>query len=386
MTGRIRVLVADDDNEVRAALSDIVRSDSGLELVGAAADAAEAVSLASAVQPDVAVVDVKMPDGGGPAATIGIRQSSPATRILCFSAYGDRDTVFELLRLGAHGFMVKGSSPAELLAGIHDVHAGRSALSPSVAKEVVGRLAHDLERDTQAEAERRRRLKHVKDAINGTLRIAFQPIVRLADRKVVGFEALARFGEPPFESPEPMFAAAAATGLTIELEVAAIQAALAAPRPIRDAYMTFNVSPETLFSGRLDALLGNATNLAVEITEHAPVSDYARLAEVLRPLKARGIRLAIDDTGAGFASLRHILLLEPEIIKLDRSLTSAIDGNPRQHALTVALASFARDISADVIAEGVENESELKSLKELGIEYGQGYLLGRPEVPAWTPV
>ena len=383
MSARIRVLVADDDTDVRAALSDIIRSDMSCELVGSAADASETLALAGDLQPDVVVVDVKMPDGGGPRATVGIRQVSPGTRILCFSAYGDRDTVFELLRLGAHGFLVKGSSPTELLAGIHDVHAGRSALSPSVARDVVGRLAEDLERDTRAEADKRGRLKRIQNAMEGGLHVAFQPIVRLTDRRVMGFEALARFGEPPFVSPEPMFNDAASAGLTIELEFAAVKAALSARRPVPDAYLAFNVSPETLFSGRLDALLEKASNLVVEITEHAPVTDYARLASVLHPLKARGIRLAIDDTGAGFASLRHILMLEPDLIKLDRSLTSAIDSNQRQHALAVALVSFAREISVDVIAEGVENEFELTALKQLGIEYGQGYLLGRPEVPAW---
>jgi EAL domain-containing protein (putative c-di-GMP-specific phosphodiesterase class I) len=91
-----------------------------------------------------------------------------------------------------------------------------------------------------------------------------------------------------------------------------------------------------------------------------------------------GVRLAIDDTGAGFASFAHILKLAPEIIKLDRELTSGIDHDPVRAALATALVSFASQLGTEIIAEGIETAAELEVLRNLGIRYGQGYFLFRP--------
>ncbi|MGZ5354682.1 MAG: EAL domain-containing protein, partial [Actinomycetota bacterium] len=98
----------------------------------------------------------------------------------------------------------------------------------------------------------------------------------------------------------------------------------------------------------------------------------------LQRLRALGARIAIDDAGAGFASLRHILLIAPEIIKIDISLTSRIDTDPRRRALAAALVSFAKEMSIEVVAEGIESEEEYAALLSLGVRLGQGYHLGRP--------
>lgn len=381
MSERIRVLIADDDVVLREALAEVLRSDPQCELVGQAASAGEAIELAAGLKPDVAVVDVKMPDGGGPRATSEIRQRSPRTKILGFSAYGDRDTVFELLRRGASGFIVKGSSPAAVLDGVHNVYAGKSSLSPSVAHEVVGRLAEVLENDSTAEARTRSRLQRLQHAMTGGLKVAFQPIVRLSDGKPVGYEALARFDTEPMEKPERWFADAADAGLLTDLELAAIKTGLATQPRKADTYLSLNVSPETVLSGRLQEVTSGYGPCVVEITEHAPVADYESLARALAPLRKRGMRLAVDDAGAGFASLRHILMLEPQLIKLDISLTRGIDKNQRQRGLAAALVTFAREIGATVIAEGVETEPELATLRDLGVEFGQGFLFGKADVP-----
>lgn len=380
MSDPIRVLIADDDVVLREALAEVVRSDPQCELVGQAANAGEAIELASGLRPDVAVVDVKMPDGGGARATTEIRQRSPRTKILGFSAYGDRDTVFELLRRGASGFIVKGSSPAAVLDGVHNVFAGKSSLSPSVAHEVVGRLAEVLVQDSTAEIKNRDRLQRLQHAMAGGLKIAFQPIVRLSDGKPVGYEALARFDTEPTGAPEKWFADAADAGLLTDFELAAVKAGLAAQPRKADTYVSLNVSPETVLSGRLQDVTTGYGPCVVEITEHAPVADYASLARALAPLKKRGMRLAVDDAGAGFASLRHILMLEPQLIKLDLSLTRGIDKNQRQRGLAAALITFAKEIGATVIAEGVETEEELAALRNLGVEFGQGFLFGKPEM------
>jgi EAL domain-containing protein (putative c-di-GMP-specific phosphodiesterase class I) len=141
-----------------------------------------------------------------------------------------------------------------------------------------------------------------------------------------------------------------------------------------------NFSPQTAVSDRLRDLLERAdpSRIVVEVTEHAPVADYDELREALSGLRERGVRLAIDDAGAGFASLRHIIRLDPDLIKLDITLTREIETDPVRQALAVALVSFAEHIGATVVAEGVESELELEALRRAGVRHAQGFLLGRP--------
>jgi EAL domain-containing protein (putative c-di-GMP-specific phosphodiesterase class I) len=140
------------------------------------------------------------------------------------------------------------------------------------------------------------------------------------------------------------------------------------------------VSPETVLSSRLDALLDRVPvdRVVLEITEHAHIADYVKLREALTTLRSLGVRLAIDDAGAGYASLRHILQLAPDCIKLDISLTRDIHAVRSQRAMAAALVAFAGETGASIIAEGIETAEELATLRDLGVEFGQGYYLGRP--------
>ena len=121
-----------------------------------------------------------------------------------------------------------------------------------------------------------------------------------------------------------------------------------------------------------------AARVVVELTEHHVIEDYDLVIGTMNDLRVRGARLAVDDTGAGFASLKHILKLAPDVIKLDLHLVRDIDSDPAKRALTAALVRFAADIGALVTAEGIESSAELDTLRDLGVEYGQGYYLGRP--------
>jgi len=147
-----------------------------------------------------------------------------------------------------------------------------------------------------------------------------------------------------------------------------------------DSYLTMNCSPQTILGGRLPALLaGNPPGrLVLEITEHAEVEDYDALHAQLQPLRAQGVRLAIDDAGAGYSSLRHILRLRPDMIKLDMSLVRDIDRDAERRALASAIIAFARETHKEVIAEGVETLAELEALKALQVDKVQGNLLSRP--------
>lgn len=212
------------------------------------------------------------------------------------------------------------------------------------------------------------------------LDIVFQPMVSLSDGKIFAFEALSRFPEGT-PSPDVWFAQAAEVGLGLMLELEAARLALGrladVPRPYR---LSINVSPETIVTGAFEALLSahDMARVIVEITEHTTVPDYDRLRTRLRGMQSRGVLVAIDDTGAGFASLRHILQLSPDIIKLDISLTRGIDIDARRQTMVAAIQTFASGTNATIVVEGVENERELGTLIGLGIEYGQGFHLGRP--------
>lgn len=379
----IRVLVADDEAVLRAVLADLVSSDPGLQLVGTARDADEAVNLALEMNPDVALVDVRMPGGGGLRVAEELRRRLPETRVLAHTAVDDRATVVRIMQGGAVGYLVKGTPPSEILAAIHRAARGQPSVSPEVMSGLVRNLAEQLEREEVATGERQARVRRLALAIEGTGRsTVFQPIVELESRRVVGMEALARFQvqDEPW-TVDRWFVEAAEEDLGVDLELACNDGALAGlSRLPAGTYLSINVSQRTAESSRFMESLGSVdpSRLVIEITEHEAVADYDRLTAALRRLRDLGARVAIDDAGAGFASLRHILLIEPEIIKLDISLTRDIDSDPRRRALASALISFADQMGIAVVAEGIENEAEHAALQGLGVRLGQGYYLGRP--------
>jgi PAS domain S-box-containing protein len=216
-----------------------------------------------------------------------------------------------------------------------------------------------------------------------TLHPVYQPIVSVTSGEVVGVEALARFTAEPVQPPDQWFRDAAAAGLGTELELLAVEKALHGARALPPGlYVSVNVSPQTLLSERLAALLDESpwptSRLVLEITEHVSVDDYAELQPHVDDLRARGARIAVDDAGAGYASFRHILRLRPDYIKLDRTLVDGLDHDPAKRALAGAFVTFGREMGATVVAEGIENEQELRAAGALGIQSAQGYHLGRP--------
>ncbi len=215
----------------------------------------------------------------------------------------------------------------------------------------------------------------------GAFTFQYQPIFGLKPFRLLGFEALCRFTAAPYRSPDHWFNDAARAGRGVALELAAIEKAVAALAVLPDEiFVSINASPETVSSGRLPAALRDMPmeRLILEVTEHAPVADYAALFACLAPLRAAGARLAIDDAGAGYAGLQHILQLKPDVIKLDMGLTRSVDTDQARRALASALAYFAAETHCSIVAEGIETATELATLRELGVAKGQGYLLGRP--------
>lgn len=216
---------------------------------------------------------------------------------------------------------------------------------------------------------------------SGGPEMVFQPIVELRGSKIIGLEALARFPSSYGHPTNLWFVAADKNGMLTELELSAASAALKSFQKIPlDGFISVNLSPSTLASETFREVVDvvPATRLVVEVSETAAVNDYEMLHGLLSPLRDQGARLACDDAGAGFASLRHILQLAPDIIKLDVTLTRGIDSDPSRRALAAALISFASGTETMVIAEGIETAEEYDELMALGVGYGQGYFLGHP--------
>lgn len=250
--------------------------------------------------------------------------------------------------------------------------------------------AEQIERELERDLHQQAVADRIRAVIAGDgMSVVFQPIVRLAGRRVIGFEALARFHHPPPRGPDVWFAEAAAVGLGVDLELAAIRLAVRALHDIDDdLYISVNLSPETIVSPSLDDALAAVapTRLVLEITEHSTIAAYDDVAAAVVRLRDRGMRIAVDDAGAGYSSFRHILRLQPDMIKLDRSLTRDIDRDPARRALAAALIAFGHETGSGIVAEGVETAEELRTLQELGVTSAQGYYLGRPgALPAVVP-
>jgi EAL domain-containing protein (putative c-di-GMP-specific phosphodiesterase class I) len=214
------------------------------------------------------------------------------------------------------------------------------------------------------------------------VRPAFQPIFDLARGQVCGYEALARFDAGPPRSPEDWLRAASERGLENALEALLIEAGLRARSALpENCFLSVNVSPRTLLSAEVQAAIaasGRLDAVVIELTEREPISDYAAVREVLETIRERGGTLAVDDAGAGYASLQHIMSLRPEFIKLDRALVAGLDVDAAKLALVEAVGSFAARIDAWLVAEGIENRGELDAVRTVGVPLGQGFGLGRP--------
>jgi EAL domain-containing protein (putative c-di-GMP-specific phosphodiesterase class I) len=222
----------------------------------------------------------------------------------------------------------------------------------------------------------------------GQPRCAVQPIIRLGDGKLVGAEALARFNAIPRRGPDLWFAEAHEVGLGIELETVAVRRALQTLDVLPDLrIISINVTQDMLVSGVLPSLLDEypGSRVLLELTEHVAICDYGPVRRTVDELRRRGVGLAIDDVGAGYSCFRHIVELEPECIKLDRTFIEGVETKRAWAAMAKALIEMADATGARVIAEGIETEAHLTLARELGAGYGQGYLIARPSEPEAMP-
>jgi EAL domain-containing protein (putative c-di-GMP-specific phosphodiesterase class I) len=269
-----------------------------------------------------------------------------------------------LLILGASRNADAQSPTGDLLAATIDYAA--------VSNAVLGPALRARGHETSA----RLRLEHMLAA--RAFHPVFQPMVGLSDGDVIGYEALTRFDDGA--APDVRFAEADRYGLGREFEEAAITAILdAAERLSVDRWLCINITPHLLLEPHwVERLLGGPRRrVIVELTEHSPIEDYARLRRILADLPA-SVSVAVDDAGAGYASLRHIYELRPQYVKLDISLVHEIEKDPVRQALVAGLVHFAEDTGSRLIAEGIETEAEAAVMRMLHVTLGQGFLFGYP--------
>ena len=198
----------------------------------------------------------------------------------------------------------------------------------------------------------------------------------------MGAEALSRFPADWGLTPDVVFAEAHSVGMGHALELQALERAAEHLDRV-GGYIAMNVSPATALTPEAAELLRRLPleRVVLELTEHDAVEDYDALSAALAPFRAAGLRLAIDDVGAGFSSLRHIVVTAPDVIKLDRSIAAGVATDRVLSTLVGSLVTFAHGSGATVVAEGVETADDATTLRALGVDHGQGWHFGRPGPP-----
>jgi len=228
----------------------------------------------------------------------------------------------------------------------------------------------------------------IERVLSGTgLRLASQPIVDIVRARVVGYELLARFAGPPEAGPDVWFQWAETFGMGAALDQQVVTIALAMRQHLPPhTFLTINIDPLHLNDvGLVDLFTaaGSLEGVVIELTEHSVIDDYDAIVELLKPFRAAGAKIAIDDAGSGYAGLQWLHALSPDFVKIDRALIDHVDEDEIKTALVEMLGAMADRIDAWVIAEGVERASELDVLMRMGVPLVQGYLLARPSFEIW---
>lgn len=243
-------------------------------------------------------------------------------------------------------------------------------------------LAEHIEAGEKAAASRRELISRIEGVLGGGgVSFLYQPIFDIKRARIIGFEALARFPGTPARGPEKWFSDAARVALDVALERTVLMKGLDGFAQLpEDVFIGFNMSPAMVLSGQLDAAFSGMPldRLLIEINEHMSFRLYDELAKSLAPMRARGLRVSVDEAGGGLDSYRHVLSLKPDIVKLNRNLVRNIDSDAPRRALVAGLIQFGGEQQSTIIAEGVETAAQLTALKALGVTKMQGYLLGRP--------
>ena len=376
-----------DDNEVNLTLLGRVLELLGVDDIRVVNDSLQAEAVFAERRPDLVLLDLHMPHLDG----FGVMEQFQAQidgddfiPILVVTADSSNEARERALAAGAKDFVTKPINIAEVVLRVANLLESRALYKG--LRQHNAELAGELMKRDQTEHVRRRqrveRISRIESVLaHDAIDIVFQPIVDLRSGHIAGVEALSRFSAEPRRPPDAWFDEATSVGLGAALELRALERALEyiddIPAP---AFLSVNLSPEVASHNEAVDIINRAPagRIVVEITEHGQIRDRCALNEALDTMRLNGVRIAVDDAGAGFAGLQQILDLRPEIIKLDIAITHAIDTDPIRRALASCLLSFSTEIGGLIVAEGIETQGELATLQHLGIVLGQGYFLALP--------
>jgi EAL domain-containing protein (putative c-di-GMP-specific phosphodiesterase class I)/FixJ family two-component response regulator len=376
--GSMTVLVVDDNSANVDLLKALLKAE-GIRRVICETEGGRISSLLPAVKPDLVLLDLHMPHVDGYEVLDAIRQFAAGTYlpVLVVTADVTPEARNRALAHGARDFLTKPLDVTETTLRIANLLETRQLYADlrrnSGVAGTTEALPSSVPPDTQA------RTQTVLDERGITP--AFQPVVELDTGMTIGYEALARFAQPHKRGPAGWFQDAFHVGLGVKLEWLALTQALPFLELIpTDTFLALNMSLATILHLQQERLCSDdlCPQIVIELTEHVPIEDYGALHDSLEDIRDHGARLAADDVGAGYAGFRHLIALEPDIIKLDISLVSGIHLNRSARALAKALVAFASDVGAVVVAEGVEEAPDLDELREIGVHWAQGYYLGHP--------
>jgi len=376
-TTPIRVLVADDEETVVDVLRALIGSDPSLRFVGAAHDAEDAIELTVRERPDVVLLDVRMPGGGGLRATREIIRRCAPTKVVALSAHEDSDTVIGMISAGASAYVPKGDSTEKILRTIHrTIDADYMVTEQQPQLTLISPM---LPRRTQQST------AVAKAILDGVITSEFEPIAELSTGRLVGFDARPRVATLPHRSYDTWLADAEAADLLLDMEMAAFRASLSAlPMIPEDLFLEFEVTQSTATEGRFRRAIRRpiASRIVLGfsplVTVDAPTLEAGDPGGILGTLRGRGVRIASRDAGPGLASLGHLSLLSPDLARLDETLVRTLGQSFSSHSIVAAVAACASDVGARLIAPGVTSHEQLDELRNLGVEWVQGPLVGEP--------
>jgi len=366
------VLAVDDEPDLLEIYRDTLSAE-GYRVM-TAPDCRRAGELLSEDVFDVVISDIQLPDGNGVDLLRRVREHDLDLPVILVTGSPTVETAVKGLELGALRYLVKPVSAAELL--------------PVVEQAVRLRRLGRLKRDAMSHLGTGLPLGGDRAGLEATfaralagLFMSYQPIVHARGGAVYGYEALLRTREPAVPGPADFLRAAERLGQGRQLG-RAVREAVAHANPAPPGVVFINLHPrdlvdEDLFAG--DRPLSRmASRVVLEVTERETLDGVPDLRERARSLRRLGFRLAVDDLGAGYAGLASFAGLEPDVVKIDMSLVRGVDGEPVKRRLVASIVALCKDLGTLVVAEGIETDAEREVLVELGCDFLQGYLIGRP--------
>ena len=379
-----RVLVVDDEPMIGRILHRILKREG---FVVTNADCGQdALAKLAGRNFDLVISDISMPGGDGLSLMDAMRRRRIDLPVILVTGVPSTESAIEAVRLGAVGYLGKPIHKDHLLGEVR--RALRLSAIARLRREALDIMMREG-RELSGEDVRRAQHQRLDRAIDG-LYMVYQPIVSWTDNRVVGYEALARSREPGLTEPGALFETAENLGRVEQLG-RCIHLRSAEPFvEDRQSTLFLNLHAQDLADEALcdvnNPLAQMADRVVLEVTERAQLEQLRDMESQIARLREMGFRIAIDDIGAGYAGLSSFALLEPDLVKLDKTLVRGVERTPVKHKLIESLAALCADLHILVVAEGVETKAERDTLLELGCDLFQGYLFSHPTTSLAAPI